>query len=128
MSPEKPAKHTLRVPANFERAGEEAAHNVGSRPSRAEAIGRLEQLRRVVPVFAQELVSARRDAAQLRTENAWLLEQLRESQGHPEESSQEEARAALHRRDQARGESRGRADGEKSLSRSGKRPKPERER
>jgi hypothetical protein len=51
-----------------------------SHPSRAEAIDRLEKLRSVVPVFAQELVSARRQSAQLRAENGWLLEQVRHLQ------------------------------------------------
>jgi hypothetical protein len=49
-------------------------------PSRAEAISRLEQLRSVVPVFAQEVLSARRQAAFLRAENGWLLEQVRQLQ------------------------------------------------
>jgi hypothetical protein len=58
----------------------------GSRPrnrsyvSRVEAIDRLEKLRSVLPVFAQELVSARRQSAQLRAENGWLLEQVRHLQ------------------------------------------------
>jgi hypothetical protein len=108
------------------RAGEEAAHTVGSHLGQAEAIGRLEQLRKVVPVFAQELVSARRDAAQLRTENAWLHEQLRQGPGHPAESSQKDAQAALHRRDQKLGESQGRgAGGKPPPPRSGKKPKLE---
>ncbi len=38
---------------------------------------RLQNLRAVLPVFAQELASARRQAAQLRLENAGLTEQLR---------------------------------------------------
>lgn len=48
-----------------------------SDPSRDEAISRLEALRSVMPVFAQELVSARRQAAWLRAENSWLIEQVR---------------------------------------------------
>lgn len=49
-----------------------------SSPSRAEAIDRLEQLRSVVPVFAQEVLSARREAARLRAENGSLVDQLRQ--------------------------------------------------
>ena len=33
-----------------------------------------------MPVFAQELISARRQAAQLRAENGWLIEQVRQLQ------------------------------------------------
>jgi hypothetical protein len=60
--------------------GNGARPSIGSRPSRDEAIARWEQLRSVVPVFAQELVSARRQAAWLRAENRWLLEQVRQLQ------------------------------------------------
>ena len=60
--------------------GSAALAGNGSRPriSRAEAIARFERLRSVVPVFAQEVVSARREAARLRAENGWLIEQVRE--------------------------------------------------
>ena len=121
MSPEKPAKHPLRGPASSEGGGDDPARSIGSHPSQAEAIGRLEQLRKVVPVFAHELVSARREAAQLRTENAWLQEQLR--QGHPDESSLQETQAALHRRDQSRGEAQGRIGRQDPPARPGKRAK-----
>jgi hypothetical protein len=76
-----PSIETVRTPP---RAGPVALKANGSQrrirpyPSRAEAIERLEQLRSVVPVFAQELVSARRHAAQLRVENSWLIEQVRQ--------------------------------------------------
>ncbi len=40
-------------------------------------IDRLQHLRAIVPVFAQELASARRQAAQLRVENGRLLEEVR---------------------------------------------------
>ena len=155
MSPDKRVKHTLREPANLDDAAENSAHDVGSHThepgshtpdvgahthepgshtpdvgshgSQSEAIGRLEQLRRVVPVFAHELASARRDVSQLRTENAWLQEQLLKGGGHPEESSQKEAQAALHRRDRTLGESQSRSDSNESPPRSGRRPKSERE-
>jgi hypothetical protein len=60
-----------------------------SYPSRAEAIEReqlldsLAHMRSVVPVFARELVSARRRAAWLRAENDWLIEQVRRLQRGP---------------------------------------------
>jgi len=41
---------------------------------------RLQNLRTVVPVFAQELASARRQTARLRLENASLQQQVRELQ------------------------------------------------
>ncbi len=41
---------------------------------------RVENLRTVVPVFAHELVVARREAAALRRENARLLERIRDLQ------------------------------------------------
>jgi hypothetical protein len=123
MSPEELDIHPPHGPARLEGGGRDPGRTISSRPSRGEAIGRLEQLRKVVPVFAHELVSARREAAQLRTENAWLHEQLRERQGHPEESSLRDARAALHERDQRLGESRGRVERENQSARSGKTPK-----
>lgn len=123
MLPEKPVKHPLRGPASFEGGGDDPARSVGSHSSQAEAIGRLEQLRKVVPVFAHELVSARREAAQLRTENAWLHEQLRQGPAHPDENSQREAQAALHRRDQSRGEAQARIARQDPPARSGKRGK-----
>ena len=66
--------------------GNGSRRNITSHSSRAEAIDRqqlldrLAHLRRVVPVFARELVSARRQAAQLRAENGWLIEQVRQLQ------------------------------------------------
>jgi hypothetical protein len=59
---------------------------IRSYPSRAEEVERqhlldsLAHLRSVVPVFARELVSARRQAAWLRAENGWLIEQVRQLQ------------------------------------------------
>ena len=72
--------------------------NITSHSSGADAIDRqqlldrLAHLRRVVPVFARELVSARRQAAHLRAENGWLIEQVRQLQrgrapGNPSISS-----------------------------------------
>ncbi len=43
-------------------------------------INRLQHLRTIVPVFAQELASARRQAAQLRVENGRLLAEVRRLQ------------------------------------------------
>jgi len=47
-------------------------------------LDRLENLRKIVPVFAEELANARRQSAQLRSENIKLLEQVRQLQRqHP---------------------------------------------
>jgi len=47
-------------------------------------LDRLENLRKIVPVFAEELANARRQSAQLRSENIRLLEQVRQLQRrHP---------------------------------------------
>jgi hypothetical protein len=70
--------HPPRGPAAVDGNGSRPSSR--SYPSRAEAITRWEQLRSVVPVFAQELVSARRQAAWLRAENSWLSEQVRHLQ------------------------------------------------
>jgi hypothetical protein len=43
-------------------------------------LDRVQSLRTIVPVFAQELACARRQAAQLRVENRQLLEQVRQLQ------------------------------------------------
>jgi hypothetical protein len=43
-------------------------------------LARLANLRTIVPVFAQELAGARREAAALRRENLRLLERIRELQ------------------------------------------------
>ena len=126
MSPDESVKHLRRAPGKLESVAENTGHNVGSQHSQGEAIGRLEQLRRVVPVFAHELVNARRDVAQLRTENAWLQEQLLRSRGLPEESSPADVQAALHRRDMTLGESGGRTGDKKALPRTRKKPTPAR--
>jgi len=78
VSRTKTVTHPPREPAAPERNG--SRPSTSSYPSRAEAIARWEQLRSVVPVFAQELVSARRQAASLRAENSWLIEQVRQLQ------------------------------------------------
>src|SRR5437588_10827454 len=76
VSPTKTVAHPPRGPAAPEGNGSRPRNR--SYPSRAEAIDRLERLRSVVPVFAQEVVSARRQAAWLRAENSWLTEQVRQ--------------------------------------------------
>ncbi len=43
-------------------------------------LDRLHNIRAILPVFAQELASARRQSAQLRLENASLMRQVRELQ------------------------------------------------
>ena len=53
----------------------------GHAPSEHEhVLDRLQNLRAIVPVFAQELASARRQAAELRRENNRLLQRIRELQ------------------------------------------------
>ena len=78
MSPTKTVTSPPRGSAAPE--GNGSRRSSRSYPSRAEAIDRFERLRSVVPVFAQELMSARRQAAQLRAENGWLIEQARQMQ------------------------------------------------
>lgn len=60
---------------------------------RDELLERLHNLRTIVPVFAEELASARRQAASLRTENRRLTERIRELQRERE----------AHRRPRPRG-------------------------
>ncbi len=45
---------------------------------RAHLLDRLQNLRTIVPVFAEELASARRTTARLRVENHRLLDQVRD--------------------------------------------------
>jgi hypothetical protein len=85
MSPTKTVTSLPRGSAAPE--GNGSRRSSRSYPSRAEAIDRFERLRSVVPVFAQELVSARRQAAWLRAENGWLLEQVRHLQRGRAESN-----------------------------------------
>jgi hypothetical protein len=59
---------------------------------------RVQDLRTIVPVFTEELASARRQAAPLRVHNTRLLEQVRELQ---------RARRALRRAPRARARERG---------------------
>jgi len=100
-SPKKTATRPPHESAVLE--GNGPRRNITSHSSGAEAIDRqqlldrLAHLRRVVPVFARELVSARRQAAQLRAENGWLIEQVRQLQrgrapGNPSISSNERNR------------------------------------
>jgi hypothetical protein len=81
VSPTKTVTSPPRGPAALEDNGSQ--RSTRSYPNRAEAIDRLEHLRSVVPVFAQELASARRQVARLREENGWLLEYARQLQRGP---------------------------------------------
>jgi hypothetical protein len=78
VSPSKTVKHPPRGSAALDGNGSRPRNR--SYPSRSEAIDRLEKLRSVVPVFAQELVNARRQAAWLRADNGRLLQQVRQLQ------------------------------------------------
>jgi phage shock protein A len=53
----------------------------GSDPG--ELIERLEKLRRLLPVFAQEVAAARREAARLRSQNATLQRRIVELEARP---------------------------------------------
>ena len=54
-------------------------HRLTSESSdRDQMLDRLRNLRRILPVLAQEMASARRQAAKLRTDNRRLAEQVRE--------------------------------------------------
>jgi hypothetical protein len=65
-SPDTPASHL-------------AADPVGSDAwERDQVLDRLRSLRRVLPVLAQEMAAARRQAARLRTDNRRLSEQVRQ--------------------------------------------------
>jgi len=53
-----------------------AATGAGDSPGRDQLHERLKNLSTILPVFAQELAAARRQAAELRVENARLLAEL----------------------------------------------------
>jgi hypothetical protein len=79
MSPAGNAADPPRALAALEGIGTQLGR---SYPSQAEAIerdrvlDRLAHLRKILPVFAEEMASARREAARLRAENSRLLEQV----------------------------------------------------
>jgi hypothetical protein len=87
-----PARAIERVPGKpragrkrERRKGEPVRTYVASQPEadardRGQLLDRLENLRNIVPVFAHELASARRQTAALRLENSRLLERIRELQ------------------------------------------------
>lgn len=57
------------------------AHKFNSDSSdRDQMLDRLRHLRRVLPILAQEMATARRQAAKLRTDNRRLTEQVRQLQ------------------------------------------------
>jgi hypothetical protein len=82
VSPAQIVTHPPHAPAELN--GNGSRPGIRSAPSRGEVLDRerlldsLTHLRSVVPVFAQELVSARREASRLRVENGWLIEQVRQ--------------------------------------------------
>jgi hypothetical protein len=53
---------------------------IGQDTDRGHLIGRLQRLRAIVPVFAEELANSRRQSARLGLENRNLVEQVRELQ------------------------------------------------
>ena len=60
--------------------GAKVSEGIDEVRDREHLIDRLQNLRAIVPVFAQELASARRQAARLRLDNARLAEQVRQLQ------------------------------------------------
>jgi hypothetical protein len=62
------------------RGGGQVSSGIDRASERDYLLDRLQNLRAILPVFAQELASARRQTARLRLENASLTEQVRELQ------------------------------------------------
>ncbi len=56
---------------------------------REQLLDRLQNLRRVLPVLAQEMASARRQAARLRSDNRKLVEQVRVLRANLDESKRQ---------------------------------------
>lgn len=113
MSPAGNAADPPRAPAALEGIGTPPG---SSYPGQAEVIerdrllDRLAQLRKILPVFAEEMASARREAARLRAENSRLLEQVRQlqrtlAQGNHTVSTPTSASAPARKGTQARGPS-----------------------
>lgn len=62
-------------------------HLAGGTTDRDHLLDRLQHLRSILPVFAQELASARRQTAALRVENRGLLDEVRRLRAQRGESS-----------------------------------------
>ena len=62
----------IRPPTNFP-----VSPNSSEAIEREQLLDRLQNLRRVLPALAQEMASARRQAARLRSDNRKLIEQVR---------------------------------------------------
>jgi hypothetical protein len=60
----------------------------------ADLLGRLQRMRTIVPVFAQELATARRQAAALRVENRKLQERVQ--QLHRERDAARQRASGVH--------------------------------
>lgn len=67
-------------------------HLGGGTIDRDHLLDRLQHLRSILPVFAQELASARRQTAALRVENRGLLDEVRRLRAQRGESSPPRAR------------------------------------
>ncbi len=72
------AQATLCFQADLK--GGEVLEGIDEVRDREHLVDRLQNLRAIVPVFAQELASARRQTARLRLDNARLAEQVRQLQ------------------------------------------------
>lgn len=78
-----PAIATTKTQSRLDGLDGPAPRTPGHRPGseaweRDQLIDRLRSLRRVLPVLAQEMASARRQAARLKIDNRHLTEQVRE--------------------------------------------------
>jgi hypothetical protein len=83
LTPQRPLRTAAGAPDRLRRTAAAATDGGGrdaSEPPRDHLLERLHNLRSILPVFAAELASARRQAAQLRAENRRLSEQLRRLQ------------------------------------------------
>lgn len=77
------------------------AHAAAEAIDREHLLNRLQHLRGILPIFAEELASARRQSAALRVENRGLLEEVRRLRRERERSSA--ARGSAARGSAARG-------------------------
>lgn len=75
VQPPTPCARTTTVALLAKRVSREAVTDAGERD---QLLDRLGSLRRVLPVLAQEMAAARRQAAHLRIDNRRLAEQVRE--------------------------------------------------
>ncbi len=78
------AKGTASWP--YGQAGSDGRRRAAGATDRDRLLDRLQHLRGILPMFAQELASSRRQAAALRVENRGLLEEVRRLRAQRERS------------------------------------------